>query len=881
MIAAIAPDHARAASRLILQICALLLFAPCFAPAANTNVVRVGVFPFADRSAGGKYAVWCRAFSNRLSDELQDSNPPLVEAYYHKVLKALTNNAWDGQQPVSAELAGKVAGELKLKRMVLGEFKRDDQGWEARVQVVEAGAGATPVVLEFKEKSTQELVASIGEKTCAALGVKPNPARMEAWRKFPVSNEAIDRLVVLNRDWTTSPDPKRLAALRDLVRSETNYISARVALLRALVAEQNLEEARAEALKVTELAPGLCVGYLFSADCLEGKEADAQREELLLQALKVHPGCPSAARNLFPTWVSQRRWEELKPVAERAHAARPEEPAAAIGLGAALAGLGEREQAWDVIDEVNLEDEEDAGLHAALAVTVINMRVLAREFLWLQRHTKTNTEARGYLGEFDASFWLAYGEDAPKKSPPRQFSREELQAELSWRLTPEECRRVEDPLKVTEAVIAQASAVTANLTNGTAKATMLLGVVLEEHDANERRGTNTATLSKLPVCHYYASRLVALARAVGLPAWLVHVELSSEEASGYHDRTAIEVKPGRVLQFDPTWGTMGNPSDNMRMLDDVQAIAHHMLQGGNKAGVEIARKLDPEDPWTQARVITELAQDGDPDAAQRLWDALRPECTNRWDYYFSRGVIEKENERYSSALEWFKRADAVSSNNVPILMALGVIHESLNDHRQSVACFERAWKLGAARQWSGRAADLESRIRLLRGAVDGAQASEKEVRAKAESGDLASQLMMANVCFTRREYEAALGWLLPGAKRGDPVFQENYGRNLLLLSGTPAVKGTNTVPEAVKWLREAAKQSNAQACYELSVILYEGRGVPREAAEASLWAHVGAAGRDKRCIALLREMQLFADPGAFADGKKKAEEWLAALGKKL
>ncbi len=365
-------------------------------------------------------------------------------------------------------------------------------------------------------------------------------------------------------------------------------------------------------------------------------------------------------------------------------------------------------------------------------------------------------------------------------------------------MTPEECSRVEDPLQVTEAILAQASALTANLTNGTAQATVLFGAVVEVREADERQATNSAALAKLPVCHQYASRLVALARAIGLPAWLVHVDLSTEEISAYHDRAAIEVKPGQVLQFDPTWGTLGSPRDNFRMLDGVQAIAHHMLQGHDKADIEIARKLDPEDPWTKMRVITELAQHDEPDAARRLWDALGSECTNRWDYYYSRGIIEKENARYSSALEWLKRADARSSNNVPILLALGFTYESLKDQRQSFACFDRAWELGAVHYLSSRAADLESRLRLRRGEVDAAQASEQDIRAKAESGDLPSQMLMANICFKRKEYEAALGWLLPGAKQGNPVFQENYGHNLFKL------KGADAAPEAVEWLRKAA-----------------------------------------------------------------------------
>jgi TPR repeat protein len=438
-------------------------------------------------------------------------------------------------------------------------------------------------------------------------------------------------------------------------------------------------------------------------------------------------------------------------------------------------------------------------------------------------------------------------------------------------LKPEECRLVEDPLQATEAIIAQATTLTASLTNALTKATVLFGAVLEERDANERRAAHSTAPFESPVCHYYASRLVALARAIHLPAWLEHVELSTGEASGYHDRAAIEVKPGQVFHFDPTKGALDcNPHDDFRVLSEVQAIAHHMLQGGNRAGIEIARKLDPDDPWTRVVAIIRLAKLGETDTAQQLWNALGPEYTNRWDYFYSRGMIDAENTRYRSALDWLKQADARSTNNVTVLFTLGTVYGSLNDDRQSVNYLERALKLGAARLVSGRAAELESRTRMLRAAVDPGPAREEDVRAKAERGDLPSQMLMANICFKRGDGEAGLGWLLRGAKQGNAVFQENYARNLLL------VKGTNAAPEAVEWLRQAAKQANPEAYARLSLLLYEGRSVPRDEAEASFWAHVGAAGGDKDCGDLLREMQLFADPAAFAEGKRKAEAWRPA-----
>ena len=45
--------------------------------------------------------------------------------------------------------------------------------------------------------------------------------------------------------------------------------------------------------------------------------------------------------------------------------------------------------------------------------------------------------------------------------------------------------------------------------------------------------------------------------------------------------------------------------------------------------------------------------------------------------------------------------------------------------------------------------------------------------------------------------------------------------------------------------------------------------------EASQWAHVGSAQGDKDCQTLLKEMQLFADGAAFAEGKKRAQAVLS------
>ena len=111
--------------------------------------------------------------------------------------------------------------------------------------------------------------------------------------------------------------------------------------------------------------------------------------------------------------------------------------------------------------------------------------------------------------------------------------------------------------------------------------------------------------------------------------------------------------------------------------------------------------------------------------------------------------------------------------------------------------------------------------------------------------------------------------MLEGAKKGDGDFQAHYGRLLFLL------KGPSTAPEAVEWLRKAARQKQPAAYYPLALILYQGTGVPKDQTEASQWAHVGSAQGDKDSQGLLKEMQLFSDGAAFAEGKKRAQAVLS------
>ena len=109
--------------------------------------------------------------------------------------------------------------------------------------------------------------------------------------------------------------------------------------------------------------------------------------------------------------------------------------------------------------------------------------------------------------------------------------------------------------------------------------------------------------------------------------------------------------------------------------------------------------------------------------------------------------------------------------------------------------------------------------------------------------------------------------LRQAAEEGNPVFQENYARYLLLL------RGPEGAAEAVDVFRRAARQGNAEAQYQLGKLLYEGKLLPKDGVEASQWVHLAAGRGEKDARSLLKEMQIFVDKAAFEEGLKRAQNF--------
>ena len=184
-----------------IRICFLLLFAlSCVfsSGGASTNQVRIGILPFANLSGKQNLNVWRKEFPNLLGAELQDAVPPRLHVYVNAVLRQLTNNTWDGQQTISSELSAKVARDLRLEKMISGNFNQTEKGWEVEVRIFGPGFDARPLALLLKDVSIHALLLQMAEKISAALDVTPEPSFSKVWRKHPISNDAIQKVAELH-----------------------------------------------------------------------------------------------------------------------------------------------------------------------------------------------------------------------------------------------------------------------------------------------------------------------------------------------------------------------------------------------------------------------------------------------------------------------------------------------------------------------------------------------------------------------------------------------------------------------------------------------------------------------------------------------------------
>jgi TPR repeat protein len=868
----------------VLVLVVVFSLAPGRGPAAEpgpTNGVprlRFAVLPFRNASGEPSLDPWRLALAWFLEGRVA-----LAEGVrgtdWNNTRHALTNAGWTFKGELNPSAVPAVARQLKLDAVLWGSFTRPAGNWTVQINLRRSPFTNPPVVLEVKAAQTAELLAEAPLAIAQRLQAALPPGQREKWLRHGAgSNAAWDGLAQSTTlELQEAPRADQEQILRQVLAAEPGFLPARLDLANVLRLEDRTADAEAECRRVIKQAPDLCSAHeLLAVMAKDTATATAEARE----ALRLQPGCPRAFRALFVVLYNHQRWQELRDPLEKANQEHPGETSTQAFLAMTRASCEDREGAANLLEQIgNTTDEVDQNIHIAVASAALSCGDILRsgsELRWLQERAKHDRRCANTLEEVDASFDLTAKEPFPI-SRPRVYTSAELQAQLRQRLTPEELPLVVNPVEITPEITALAKEITGGLTNQALRALLLFSEVAQRGRGTGEFGARTAQesleVSKKPEgrfsCQEFAKLFVALARASGLEAWMVHVDELDTGQAAFHDCAALFL-PGQAWLVDPAGRAICIHHRRYRVMDDVQAIAHQAMQGQKLPRLRLGPKLDPDDIWTRLRLVCGLADSDLTDEAQTELRKVPATGTNRWDFWYSSAEIHGARRQWAQALTNLHQALNLSPSNAVIYRELKGIHAELKDTEKARECAELELRWSTNQTTAAERSRLQSELAVL-GAFQQARsatgASREALRRRAQAGSLEAQMAMATLCFQSDppELEEALEWFHKAAEQGNAQAQENYARNLL------GIRGTNSATEAVRYLQLSAEQGYSPAQYLLGSIVYTGKLLPCDKVAACQWILLAARDGERKAKSLLKELQLFLDKDQLAEARRRAD----------
>jgi tetratricopeptide (TPR) repeat protein len=317
-------------------------------------------------------------------------------------------------------------------------------------------------------------------------------------------------------------------------------------------------------------------------------------------------------------------------------------------LGRVYASQGNREKAMQELrlaEQLALKDDFNTEQLLSLAYKSLHETPAAIE------HYETLVrigKKQGANPELVDSFEKALNELKSSLSPvyvtapmPQNYTAAELADALKKQLTKDEYRLVKNPLASTPEMDRWAGELTAGATNDLQKARMLFDKLTRHINSSKIESTRAATEvfedwqkpDQRFVCTEYANLYVALARAVGLKSFWVHVIEDVDGVKVLHACAGVYMGDNCLL-VDPAYNWFGVPHKKFTVQDDIQTVAYHLSQNyQDVAAVRLACKLAPDSSVAQFNLFFRLAENSDWSGASEMMTnvlKLDPESAFAW-----------------------------------------------------------------------------------------------------------------------------------------------------------------------------------------------------------------------------------------------------------
>jgi tetratricopeptide (TPR) repeat protein/TolB-like protein len=675
---------------------------PAAEAGAQTPRLTLAILTFEDQTADPEAAHWRYTIKRLLGEQLQEAKAlrRAPAAFGYRQLKVKQGG------PISVEQARKIGELIEARRVVWGSYRREGPQWLVTARVLNVASGDAGNELKAASTNWFEVRDQLGAQVLGELGVKPTEAEREKMLRRGTSSPSA-------LEWYSQayagqeerkPKAEQEASIRKALDADPQFAEAYVALAAVLGSQGKSEQAEEAVRQAVKLRPDSASAHqiLGFALMFQGKFAEAEKE--MREALRLEPDDAETLSLLGECAQEQGKLDAAIALWTKAKRLDPTDAPTHAHLGDAYAKKRAREEALRELKEAERLEPEGVNSeqivwqgYAALHEIPLALEHLER-FVALARTEGLAPAIVNYMAECGRELKARLTPHEISVAPPRSYSAPALDAALRERLTRAEYVQVINPLASTPAMDRWAQELIRGATNDPGKARKIFDALARHLDTSES-GTRTAQEvfaawndpAQSFCCQEYAKLYVALARAVGVRAFYVHLEKDYSGEIVYHDCAAVFAE-GKALLVDPAYQWFGAPHKEYLVLDDLQTVAHQYYQPAGKGDqvvrCRLAAKLHPDTAWGQVRLASALIKANElVQAAQALKVAERLE-PGRWDTLTCRGVIAARTDDLNGAATDLCKSLEINPKHGPshfvlawVLSKQGKLEEARDEYR--------------------------------------------------------------------------------------------------------------------------------------------------------------------------------------------------------
>ncbi len=652
----------------------------------------VAVLWFADKTADPQMSHWRCAVSGLICEQLAEAKairvlPASAVDYAFRQLAVKKGSSLDAGQ------ARKMGELIEAQRVVWGSYARQNDQWQLRASVLNVASGKASGELIVSSADWFELRDELAGQILKGLGVKPSESdrqkMSQQWRTSPAALESYSRAIALQDD--DKPLWEQEESLRKALAADPQFTKAHLALAGTLGSQAKFAEAEQVVQHALELEPDHADAHLTLGILSLFLKRPAEAERELRKAHNLNPDDDRPLIRLSELYATQQKWDEAITFLNEARALDATDARVHAGLGLMYAHKRNRDQAMAQLKEA--ERLDPAGLDGANAEQMICQAYMIlgevplavahhERFVALAKRMGANPRLVSVFEERARQLKATLTPTFSKAAMPQVYTQQTLQEVLRERLTVDELNMVVDPLAGSAEMKLWAEQLTKHANGDMEKAKALFDGLTRRIESGDGRGHRTAKEvfaawndpNASFICTEYANLFIALARAIRLNAFYVHVEKDYRGKAVPHDCVAVFVE-GKALLVDAAYRWFGVPHKEFVILDDLQAIAHHLVQLEDPdralAQRRLAVKLHPGFAWAQFALMKSLCEAEQWDEAHNVFESVLQLEPDRWDAYLWRGIFADHDGDLDAAAGYLRKALELNPESASTHSGLG------------------------------------------------------------------------------------------------------------------------------------------------------------------------------------------------------------------